>query len=122
MSSSAAQEVGSSQKQKVVELQSQKTSQPLSGLSELGELRGLSGLDGQPWSKLPSQTTTKATERLAKEIEKTQIQFERVKLDKFCGDIRKYQGWKELNEKRKWKMLKIMSCCCGKDWMRSMEM
>ena len=64
----------------------------------MGELRGLSGLDGQPWSKLPSQTTTKATERLAKEIEKTQIQFERVKLDKFCGDSRKYPGWKERTE------------------------
>ena len=32
---------------------------------------------------------------LAKEIEKTQIQFERVKLDKFCGSIRKYPAWKE---------------------------
>ena len=53
-------------------------------------------MDGQPWSKLPSQTTTKATERLAKKIEKTKIQFERVKLDKICGEIRKYPGWKAL--------------------------
>ena len=41
--------------------------------------------------------TTKVGEgvELAKEIEKTQIQFERVKLDKFCGSIRKYPAWKE---------------------------
>ena len=43
------------------------------------------------------QNTTKVGEGvvLAKEIEKTQIQFERVKLDKFCGSIRKYPAWKE---------------------------
>ena len=53
-----------------------------------------------PLATPPKVNTTSANDSLAlaKEVEKTQIQFERVKMDKFCGDIRKYPGWKERTE------------------------